>query len=75
MVALPTDLMVAMELEFVGSLGNPQPQYAGLLALVQQGKLNPKALVSQTVKLEDASNVLQGMSEFRTLGFTVIDQF
>nr|PZN38413.1 MAG: alcohol dehydrogenase [Bacillota bacterium] len=75
MVALPTDLIVSMELEFVGSLGNPHPQYQGLLALVEQGRLKPRSLVSRTVKLEEASDVLQAMSEFRTVGFTVITEF
>lgn len=75
MVALPTDMMVGMELEFYGSLGNPHPQYAGLLALVEQGKLRPKDLVGRTVSLEEVNEVLQAMTEFRTVGFTVITRF
>jgi propanol-preferring alcohol dehydrogenase len=75
MVALPTDMMVGMELEFYGSVGNPHPQYAGLLGLVEQGKLNPRSLVGRTVSLEEVNEVLQSMTEFRTLGFTVITRF
>lgn len=75
MVALPVDVMVLMELEFVGSLGNPHPKYAELLALVERGRLNPKALVTREVALEEASNVLQAMTDFKTIGFNVITDF
>ncbi|WP_141056296.1 zinc-dependent alcohol dehydrogenase family protein [Tepidiphilus succinatimandens] len=75
MVPLPVDLFTAMELEFVGSFGNPHPDYAGLLALIAQGKLNPKSLISREVALEEVNSVFQAMSEFKTMGFHVITRF
>jgi D-arabinose 1-dehydrogenase-like Zn-dependent alcohol dehydrogenase len=72
MVALPVDAMVVMELEFVGSLGNPHPDYAGLLALVERGKLQPQSLITRDVALEEASDVLRSMTDFKTVGFNVI---
>jgi propanol-preferring alcohol dehydrogenase len=75
MVALPVDAITAMELEVVGSLGNPHPAYRGLLNLVAQGRLKPKALVEREVGLEDVNEVFTKMSEFQTKGFNVITRF
>lgn len=74
-VELPIDLITSKELEIVGSIGNPRSDYEGLLALIAQGKLNPKSLVSRTVSLDEASDVLHEMSEYKTVGFNVITSF
>jgi len=74
-VVLPIDAVTAQELEIVGSIGNPHTEYDGLLALIAQGKLNPKSLVSREVSLDEASNVLQEMTDYKTLGFNVITKF
>lgn len=75
MVTLPVDMITAMELEFLGSVGNPHPDFRGLLNLVAAGRLNPRSLVTAEVRLEDASQVLDEMSSFRTVGFHVITTF
>ncbi|ATY84981.1 alcohol dehydrogenase [Kyrpidia spormannii] len=75
MVSIPVDMITAMELEFVGSLGNPHPAYRGLLSLVSSGRLNPKTLVNKEVGLEDVSQTFEDMSNFRTKGFHVITKF
>ena len=75
MVALPIDVIVLMELQIVGSLGNPHSQYPGLLALVERGKVQPKSLVTREVALDEASDILQSMSDFKTVGFNVITRF
>jgi propanol-preferring alcohol dehydrogenase len=75
MVALPIDLIVVMELQIVGSLGNPHHQYEGLLALVERGTLRPRSLVTSEVALDEAGGVLQAMTDFRTTGITVIISF
>ena len=49
MVAIPIDVLVNKEWEIVGSLGNPQPNYPELLALVAKQKLNPARLVTRQV--------------------------
>ncbi|ADU51828.1 Alcohol dehydrogenase zinc-binding domain protein [Thermaerobacter marianensis DSM 12885] len=74
-VELPVDVIVAQELQIYGSLGNPHPDYRALLALVERGVLKPASLVSRTVRLEEASDVLHQMTEFGTLGFHVITEF
>ena len=75
LVALPLDLLTLMELEVVGSLGNPHPKYADLLALVAKGKLDPARLVSRQVALSEVTDTLERMTRFDTVGFEVITRF
>lgn len=74
-VTIPVDLLGLNEWEYVGSLGNPQPRYAELFALVQRGRLNPRRLVTRHVGLQDVTGVLEDMTSFKTIGFNVITQF
>lgn len=74
-VGLPVDAITAMELEVIGSIGNPHSDYSGLLQLISSGRLNPKTLISKEVKLSEASDVLNEMTNFNTLGFNVITSF
>lgn len=73
MVPLPVDAMVLQEVTFIPSLGCPVTSYPGLLRLVADKKLKPKRLVTNTVSVEEASDVLSSMTDFATLGFNVID--
>lgn len=75
MVELPTDLMVMQEIEFIGSLGMAPTNYDEIFRMVGDGKLDPSALVSETVGLDDVSDRLDAMSDFGTMGIPVIDEF
>jgi alcohol dehydrogenase len=75
MVALPTDMMVMQEIEFIGSLGMPPTRYDEIFRMVDTGKLNPNAVVSETVTLDDVSDRLESMSEYGTMGIPVINEF
>jgi D-arabinose 1-dehydrogenase-like Zn-dependent alcohol dehydrogenase len=74
-VAVPVDSVVFQELELVGSLGCPTTSYPGMLSLIENGKLEPKRLVSQTIAVEQASDALASMTDFGTVGFHVITQW
>ena len=74
-VELPTDMMVMQEIEFIGSLGMPPTQYDEIFRMVGDGKLNPSAVVSETVGLDDVSAKLDAMNDFGTMGIPVIDEF
>jgi D-arabinose 1-dehydrogenase-like Zn-dependent alcohol dehydrogenase len=74
-VTVPMDLVVLREITLLGSYGMPAPRFASMLALVERGKLAPGTLVSRTVPLEGASDVLAAMDTFATIGVTVIDQY
>jgi D-arabinose 1-dehydrogenase-like Zn-dependent alcohol dehydrogenase len=75
MVGLPLDLLVLQELSIVGSFGNPQSAYPSLMGLVTAGKLDPKALVSREIGLEEVQDVLNDMDQFKTNGFIIITKF
>lgn len=74
-VPIPVDMIVAMEIEFVGSLVHPQSGYDSLLEMVTRGKLDPKKLVGRTIRVEEASSVLEAMSKFETIGMVIINQW
>lgn len=75
MVTVPVDGMVMLETEIRGSLGCPVTSYPSLLAMVSTGRLDPKRLVTRTVAVEEASQVLEQMTEFATTGFNVITRW
>nr|WP_255595006.1 zinc-binding dehydrogenase [Haloprofundus salilacus] len=75
MVSLPTDAMVMQEIEFIGSLGMPPTRYDEIFRLVASGKLDPSAVVSETVGLDDVPEKLDAMTDFETVGIPVIDEF
>jgi alcohol dehydrogenase len=74
-VSLPTDMMVMQEIEFIGSLGMAPTNYDEIFRMVGDGKLDPSAVVSETVELDDVSAKLASMSDFETMGIPVIDEF
>ena len=75
MVSLPTDAMVMQEVEFIASLGMPPTRYDEIFRMVSTGKLDPSAVVSETVGLEDVSEKLAAMTDFETVGIPVVDEF
>jgi len=74
-VAVPIDMMVLMELQLVASLGMPAANFPLMLQMVEAKKLRPKEMITQTVPLEQASPVLEGMTSFQNVGVTVIDKY
>jgi D-arabinose 1-dehydrogenase-like Zn-dependent alcohol dehydrogenase len=74
-VALPADMLVMMEWEVVGSLGNPHPRYSELLALVARQQLRPARLVTRQIAFADVTDTLERMTRFDTVGFEVITRF
>ena len=72
---IPIDAVTASEIEILGSFGNPQPKYHGLLSLVAQGRLDPQPLIEREVGLGDVNEVFSNMSDFKTKGFNIITTF
>ena len=72
---LPIDDVINKELDLCGSKGMPAQNFPAMLRLVAAGRLDPARLVTRTVPLEEAGEVLASMGGFDTLGFTVIDRF
>lgn len=74
-IALPTDLMVHNEFTIVGSKGMPPARYEEIFRMVAAGTLDPGAVITETVSLEDTSATLAAMTEFETFGVSVITEF
>ena len=58
---LPMDLVIARELELLGSHGMAARAYPELLALVETGRLRPGDLVTREIGLDDAPAALAAM--------------
>jgi D-arabinose 1-dehydrogenase-like Zn-dependent alcohol dehydrogenase len=69
---VPADLMVMKELTIVGSIGLQARCYPAMLRMVESGQINPSSLVNKQVSLDDVSGVLEEMTDFNTLGYTVL---
>lgn len=73
--SLPMGAVISKELELLGSHGMQAHAYPALLDMMQTGKLQPEKLVTQRVTLAESMAVLKSMSDFKTVGMTVIDNF
>jgi D-arabinose 1-dehydrogenase-like Zn-dependent alcohol dehydrogenase len=73
-VSIPVDLCAMLELTIVGCSGMAVHGYDELLALVADGKLNPSALVSRTVRLSDVQEVLTDLASFQVSGYAAITE-
>jgi alcohol dehydrogenase len=73
--SVPMELVIANELEIVGSHGMQAHKYEQMLQMILDGKLNPRALVGQTVDLERAAGALGDSAGLQVAGVTVIDRF
>jgi alcohol dehydrogenase len=74
-ITLPTDWMVLNQIEFIGSQGMPPPRYDEIFRMIDQGQLDPSLVISDRVGLEDISAKLEAMTDFGTIGISVVDEF
>ena len=74
-VALPTDVMVSKEIEFLGSQGLAPTRYDEIVRMVETGKLDPGAVVSESIALPAVNETLVSVTDYGTTGIPVIDSF
>jgi alcohol dehydrogenase len=72
---LPMELVIAQELEILGSHGMQAHAYARMLDMISSGKLRPADLVSGTTDLETAAALLCTPATPHPAGVTVINAF
>lgn len=72
---LPTDDLIARELEIYGSHGMQAVRYDSMLEMIVSGRLDPKRIIGKTVSLENAPAELENMGTFGSRGIAVIDRF
>lgn len=74
-VSLPVDNMVMDEREFYGSFGMPPNEYDEIFRMMDQGKIDPGKIVSETVSLEEVPERIRMMDDFESMGIPVVDEF
>ncbi|MFK7805421.1 MAG: zinc-dependent alcohol dehydrogenase family protein [Anaerolineae bacterium] len=72
---IPLGLVIAWELEVLGSHGMQAHRYPEMLAMIKAGKLRPELLIHKTISLEESIDALMSMPNFEGIGVTVIDRF
>ncbi|MCJ7467240.1 MAG: zinc-dependent alcohol dehydrogenase family protein [Maribacter sp.] len=72
---VPMDLVLAHELEIIGSHGMQAHKYPEMMAMIKNGKLHPEKLIEKTIPLEAAITALPNMAQFDHKGVLVINSF
>ena len=72
---IPMNLVIAKELEILGSHGMQAHAYRPMLDMIMTGTLKPRQLIGGTVTLEESLTALTSMTDFAITGVTVIDRF
>ena len=72
---IPMHLVVANELEVIGSHGMQAHCYPEMMEMIKNGKLQPEKLIGDLVSLEEAAKLLPKMNEFQGTGVKVINTF
>ncbi|MGI5126616.1 alcohol dehydrogenase catalytic domain-containing protein [Pseudonocardia sp. CA-107938] len=70
---VPMDRVIGWELDVLGSHGMAAVDYPGMLALIEQGRLQPQRLIERTIGLEEAAAALPGFDRATVAGMTIID--
>jgi alcohol dehydrogenase len=72
---VPMGLVIAKELQVMGSHGMQAHRYGAMLDLILTGRVKPQLMVEKTIPLTAAPAELAGMDRFRGSGITVINDF
>ena len=72
---VPMDMILAHELEIIGSHGMQAYKYPDMLEMIKNGKLHPEKLIEKTISLQEATIALTNMNKFDHKGVWVIDSF
>lgn len=72
---IPMNLVIAHELEIIGSHGMQAFRYDAMLSMIKSGKLSPEKLLGRTISLEESITSLTNMDKINPPGVTVITQF
>lgn len=72
---IPTDLIIAKELEILGSHGMQAFRYDAMIDMITSGQLNPERLISEKIFLSEVIYELPKMNEFKNRGIKIINAF
>ena len=72
---IPMSLVIANELEILGSHGMQAHRYTEMFDLITVSGIDLNKMISKTISLEDSAVILPKMNEYGTSGITVINSF
>jgi len=72
---LPTDTIVMNEIEINGSSGLPPAKYGEMFRMVENGKLDPGAVITDEISLDGVTDELEAMTDYQTVGIPVVTDF
>jgi len=72
---IPMHLVIAKELEILGSHGMQVHAYPEMIRMIYEGKLAPQKLITKRISLEEAVVELPSMDGFKGNGMVMIDRF
>lgn len=70
---IPMARVIGWELDLLGSHGMAAIDYPAMMALIEQGALQPQRLIERTIGLDDAAALLPTFDHATIAGITVID--
>jgi D-arabinose 1-dehydrogenase-like Zn-dependent alcohol dehydrogenase len=70
---VPMERVIGWELDVLGSHGMPAADYPAMMALIEQGMLQPQRLVERTIGLDEAAALLPGFDRATVAGMTMVD--
>ena len=70
---VPMERVIGWELDLLGSHGMAAADYPGMMALIEQGALQPQRLIERTIGLHEAAALLPVFDQAQLAGMTIID--
>ncbi|WP_286928464.1 MULTISPECIES: alcohol dehydrogenase catalytic domain-containing protein [Aeromicrobium] len=70
---VPMERVIGWELDLLGSHGMAAADYPGMMALIEQGELEPQRLIERTIGLDEAAALLPVFDRAKLAGMTIID--
>jgi D-arabinose 1-dehydrogenase-like Zn-dependent alcohol dehydrogenase len=70
---VPMARVIAWELDLLGSHGMAAADYPAMIALIEQGALQPQRLIERTIGLAEAAALLPRFDRAKVAGMTMID--
>jgi len=70
---VPMARVIAWELDLLGSHGMAAADYPGMIALIEQGSLQPQRLIERTIGLQEAAALLPTFDRATVAGMTMVD--
>ncbi|WP_269306823.1 zinc-dependent alcohol dehydrogenase family protein [Aeromicrobium sp. HA] len=70
---VPMERVIGWELDVLGSHGMAAADYPGMMALIEQGALQPQRLIERTIGLEETAELLPVFDRATLAGMTIID--